>query len=184
MRFGNAQNFFPEEVSKNFVIRYYEAMKELSQCKRYPLFWLQYAIACLFAHDFDRAGTYFASAYSFAKQSNFRTFQIDNHYARYLLLRSIHDGIATSAMDAFRGAQKLIVEQMRHERLHYPYRTALLIGDWYDAFGDQITADQLEEVKRTAGFIAARIVELPDNTQQHRDVSECYKRMRTIIGGV
>ncbi|MCU1252435.1 MAG: hypothetical protein JWQ49_5464 [Edaphobacter sp.] len=180
-RFGNVQNFFPEEDGISYVIRYYEAMKELRQCRRYPLFWLQYAIACLFHHDFARAGTYFASAYSFAKRNNFRTFQIDNHYARYLLLKSIHDGNALTAMDAFRNAQKLIVEQMKNERLHYPYRTALLVGDWFDAFGDQLTAEQLQEVKRAASFIAARISELPELNQQHRDVVECYRRMRLII---
>jgi hypothetical protein len=86
-------------------------------------------------------------------------------------------------MDAFRSAQKLIFEQMRRERLHYPYRTAILIGDWYDTFGDQITYDQLQEVKRAASFIAARISELPEMTQQHRDIAECYKRMRSIIDG-
>jgi hypothetical protein len=183
MRFGTTQNFFPEEVSNAFVIRYYEAMRELRYCKRYPLFWLQYAIACLFSHDFDRAQKFFESAYSFAKESNFRTFQIDNHYARYLLLRSIHDGVPSLAMEAFRSAQKLIFEQMRHERLHYPYRTAALIGDWFDAFGDQITYDELQEVKRGANFIVARIAELPETSQQQRYIAECYKRMRLIIDG-
>jgi hypothetical protein len=86
-------------------------------------------------------------------------------------------------MEAFRSAQKLIFEQMRHERLHYPYRTAALIGDWFDAFGDQITYDELQEVKRGANFIVARIAELPETSQQQRYIAECYKRMRLIIDG-
>lgn len=182
MRFANAQNFFPEEVRNEFVLRYYEAVKGLRNCRRYPLFWLQYAIASLLADKFEQARTYFASAYSFAEQRpEFNTFQIDNHYARYLLRRAIFEDRPDSAMTMFREARQLIFDQVRNERLHYPYRVAALIGDWFDAFGDRVTPDERNEVKRAAGFIAARITELPEERQTHKDIAHCLRRMQAIL---
>lgn len=181
MRFGNAQNFFPETNSTAYVLRYYEAVKELAHCKRYPLFWLQYAMACLFIDDFARAGKYFASAYSFAALTKFRTYQIDNHYARYLLRKSINDDDLGTAMDSFREARKLLFEQMRHERLRYPYRVAALIGDWFDVYSDRLMHEQRTEVIRAAVFICSRIAALPPLIQAHPEIADCNKRMQAII---
>jgi hypothetical protein len=181
MRFGNSQNFFPKEVRGTFVLRYYEAVKELGHSKRYPLFWLQYAIACLFIDDFTRAGLYFASAYSFAKETNFSTHQIDNHYARFLLRQSVAEGRLATAMESFREARALIFQQMRRERLHYPYRVASLISDWFDTFGDLLNDEQKGEVQRAAAYIAQKIATLPDTLRTHRDVRECYEKMQAIV---
>ena len=56
-----------------------------------------------------------------------------------------------------------------------------MIGPWFAAFRDRITGEQRREVKVAAAFVAARIAELPDVRQQHRDVAECYKEMRAIV---
>ena len=181
VRFGNAQNFFPENDRNRTVIRYYEAIKELAHCRKSPLFWLQYAIACLFLNDFGRAGTFFKTAYSLAASQNFNTFQIDNHYARYLLIKNISNGDAAEAMDGFRNARRLIYEQIRRERLHYPFRVAALIGDWFDAFSDRINNIEKEEVKRAAAFICSRISALPEIRQKHKDVAECYRKLQLIV---
>jgi len=181
LRFGNAQNFFPQAQSSAFVLRYYESVKELRHCKRYPLFWLQYAMACLFMDDFDRAEKYFASAYSFARQTNFKTYQIDNHYARYLLRRSMNDDDPLTAMESFRQAKRLILDQMRRERLRYPYRVASLIGEWFDTYGDRLSTEYRNEVKRAAVLICSRISGLPQVLQEHRDVVDCYKKMQDIV---
>jgi hypothetical protein len=180
VRFGNAQNFFPVTDSTTYVLRYYESVKELNSCKRYPLFWLQYAMACLFIDDFARAGKYFASAYSFATLTKFRTYQIDNHYARYLLRKSINDDDLVAAMDSFREARKLLFEQMRHDRLRYPFKVAALIGDWFDVYSDRLSLDHRAEVKRAAIFICSRIASLPPEFQTVRDIAECNKRMQVI----
>jgi hypothetical protein len=181
VRFGNAQNFFPEDDRGRAVIRYYEAIKELQHCKRNPLFWLQYAIACLFLKDFERSGIYFQTAYSFAEESNFRPYQIDNHYARFLLLKSIHDDNISSAMAAFRKARKIIYEQIRNERLHYPYRVAALVGDWYETYSHRLAEDARMEVRRAAQSICATIATLPDARQKQRHVVECFKKLDAIV---
>jgi hypothetical protein len=137
-------------------------------------------MACLFIDDFARAGKYFASAYSFATLTKFRTYQIDNHYARYLLRKSINDDDLVAAMDSFREARKLLFEQMRHDRLRYPFKVAALIGDWFDVYSDRLSLDHRAEVKRAAIFICSRIASLPPEFQTVRDIAECNKRMQVI----
>jgi hypothetical protein len=181
MRFGNVQSFFSEAERSELVLRYYEAVKELNHCKRYPLFWLQFAMACLFVDDFHRAQTYFDSAYSFAKLTNFRTYQIDNHYARFLLRRSISNDDPAIAMKDFRDARALIFEQIRRERLHYPYRVASLISDWFDSYGDRLNDEHRTEVKRAAVFICSRIAALPEIRQRQRDIADCYRKLQIIV---
>ncbi len=91
MRYSSVQTLLPEQGRNHAVIRYYESVKNLNRCKFNPLFWLQYAIACLVMNDLPRAQTYFDTAYSLGVNQNFDTFQIDNHFARFLLVQAIQD---------------------------------------------------------------------------------------------
>ncbi|MGB6474112.1 MAG: hypothetical protein WBF04_08515 [Candidatus Sulfotelmatobacter sp.] len=101
-------------------MRVYESVKHLPHCSRSPLFWLQYAIAALVSQDFDRAKSYFDSAYSFADDMYaYDSFQIDNHYARFLIERAVFLRDSGSAMAVFREARALLFAQFVNERRHY-----------------------------------------------------------------
>jgi hypothetical protein len=89
MRFRNVQSVLPNRGLRQGAIDYYENIKNLPNCKTYPLFWLQYAIACTTTLELIRARTYFETAYSFAKERGWDLFQIDNHFARFLLVEAI-----------------------------------------------------------------------------------------------
>lgn len=127
MRLYSIQQILPEEKKTAGIMKYYESIKTLSKCKTHPLFWLQYAIASIVINDLTRAKKYFDSAYSYAKKLEWDTFQIDNHYARYLLTIAI-DNIddTNSAMEHFRRAKNIVNRQMNNERLHFPYKVATL----------------------------------------------------------
>jgi hypothetical protein len=163
------------------MIRYYESIKNLGGCKRNPLFWLQYAIACLFFSDLERAETYFDTAYSFARDRNYDTYQIDNHYARFLLIKSITKGEAATSMSAFREVRRIVNQQIQRERLHYPYRVAAGYKDFWDKFGAGLTQEERKEVERAAAFVAERIQRLPERYQAQRYVSECRQSMQYVV---
>ena len=59
------------KMESNKFIEYYEKVKELNFCKHNLFFWEQYAIVCVKLNQFDRAGSYFKTAYSFAKQKGY-----------------------------------------------------------------------------------------------------------------
>jgi len=97
------------------------------------------------------------------------------------LRKSINDDDPGAAMESLREARKLLYEQMRHDRLRYPFRVAALIGDWFDVYSDRLSPDHRAEVKRTAIFICSRIAALPPDVQTIRDIAECNKRMQFIV---
>ena len=57
-----------------------------NNAKKNPFFWLQYAITALNLKYYVDAKIYFNNAYSYATElDNFDSFQLDTHYARFLL---------------------------------------------------------------------------------------------------
>lgn len=164
------------------VFRYYERIRELDYCKRNPQFWLQYAISSLVFEDIDRSEKYFESAYSFARQiSGYDTHKIDNHYARLLLQRAARSESKDAGIQFFRRAREIVFRQIQSERLHYPYRVARAIGDFFDAFAPSFNAAEREEIKNAALFIVNRIERLPTDLQQHRSVRECLTTMMRLL---
>jgi hypothetical protein len=182
-RFSSLQGLFPEKDRAKTIYRYYEAIKSLNNARVNPQFWLQYAIACLVFEDYARAEKYFEAAYSYAEQrESYDSYQIDNHYARFLLMRAINNGDVSKCMPAFRNARKIIFGQMENERLHYPYRVAATLGEFYDAFAPSLDMQQRAEIKRAAKFISDRIEKLPRERQNQRSVISCWHSMQRIIG--
>jgi hypothetical protein len=180
-KFNSLQHVFPEHDRKRAFIRYYEAIKDLYFTRKNPLFWLQFAIACTVFEEFDRAEKYFDTAYSLAEKREFNTFQIDNHYARFLLMRAIRSKDPTNCMKSFRDARKLIFEQIQTERLHYPFRVATSIAEFYDTFAASLSPAERQEIGRAAKHISARIDELPKERQDQRYVEECRKAMMHVM---
>jgi hypothetical protein len=184
MRYSNLQYILSESQRLKSAIRYYESIKNLKMCSNNPLFWLQYAIACLVYEDFPRAKTYFDTAYSFAESKEWDTFQIDNHYARYLLANAIKNGNKSTCMSAFRKASKIINKQVKRERLHYPYRVASNYALFYDRFGAELESSEKQEIRRAAEYILQLIEHLPKNIQEIRHVADCEAAMNHVIKNI
>lgn len=183
MRFSNVQRIFPEEGRKAGIMKYYEAIKTLRQCRTHPLFWLQYAIAAIVVKDLYRAQKYFDSAYSYAENMNWDTFQIDNHYARYLLVMAIEEiDDPKEAMENFRRAKNIVNRQMANERLHYPYRVASLYQPFFDKFSSKLQIHDISLIKSTAQQVLQRIKTLPDYRIKGRNIRECRLAVESIIG--
>jgi hypothetical protein len=180
-KFNSLQHVFPEHDRKKAFIRYYEAIKDLYFTRKNPLFWLQYAIACTVFEEFDRAEKYFDTAYALAEAKEFNTFQIDNHYARFLLMRAIRSKDPANCMKSFRDARKLIFEQIQTERLHYPFRVGTNIAEFYDTFAASLSPAERQEIGRAAKHILGRIDELPKGRQDQRYVAECWEAMEHVV---
>jgi hypothetical protein len=180
-RFSGLQHIFPERDRSTACIRYYESVKSLDHTRRHPLFWLQYAIACTVFEEFDRAEKYFNTAYAFAKASDFHTFQIDNHYARFLLMRAIRSKDPRKCMKSFREARKFIFEQIETERRHYPFRVAKIIADFYDTFAGLLSDEDKKEIAAAATHVLNRIGVLPHERQEQRYVIDCREAMHHVL---
>jgi hypothetical protein len=182
VRYGNLHLIFAEKDRGRASMRVYESVKHLYHCKRSPLFWLQYAIAALVSQSFDRAKTYFDNAYSYAENIDaYESYQIDNHYARFLLERAIVQRDSTSAVAVFRESRKLLFAQLANERRHYPFRVAANWGTFYTTFRSGLSEAEKKEIRNAAGYVVKRIEALPTDRAEHRSVRECRDQMQFIL---
>ena len=181
-RFTTLQNLFPESARRQATFKYFESIKTLTHTRRAPLFWLQYAIGCVVFKEYSRAEEYFATSYAFAgTRPSYDTYQIDNHYARFLIVRAIDEPSGADVMSAFREARTLLYRQMHKERLDYPYRVAKAFGEFYDTFSHSLSGAEKQEMVSAARQISERINKLPSSRRENRNVRECWDEMQRII---
>lgn len=128
MTFTNLQHILNKNDSEFLpnVLKYYDYIGKLDFCNRNPHYWLQRAIVMLSVSDYGQARIHFETAYSLAKQDKtFDAFQIDNHYARYLLEYAMKLGDKSTCMKAFTEAHNTLIDPSHKYEVHYyPYRVA------------------------------------------------------------
>lgn len=178
--FSSIQSVLPETNNKDAIIRFYESIKNLRQCRNNPLFWFQYAIASLVIEDLFRAGRYFKTAYSLATDTGFDTYQIDNHFARFLLVKAIRECAVKEAMANFRRARNIINRQVTNERRHYPYRVAVAYQEFLDRFAGELAPKDIQEIKKAAAKLLKNIEDLPAGRKGQRSIRECQKAMEYV----
>ena len=179
-KFSTLQQVLPDRQRNRSVVRFYESIKLLQSGN--PHFWLQYAVACTVVEEFDRAAMYFDSAYSLAGKKGWDPYMIDNHYARYLMVRSLAECDAESAMAAFRKARMLIFRQVKSDNnLHYPYRVAAQFAEIFDRFEMEISEIGLGELSKAAKFVLGRIEKLNSRQQSQRYVLQCRDSMEYLL---
>jgi hypothetical protein len=119
----------------SFFRKYYETIKDLQFCKNNIHFWLQYAIARLSDYNYPVAGAYFEKCYALAKQRGYGTYQIDNHYCRFILENEIDSGNISTCMDAFDKAHSILMNtRIGDEKKYYPYKAAGKYEQFYRKF--------------------------------------------------
>lgn len=125
---------------KTNIFRYYESIRNLDFCADNPQFWLQYAIAELSDYNYVIAGQFFKTAYSCAENiPGYDTYQIDNHYARFLLENEVEYGNPTTCIKAFDEAHQILITPHKGDELkHYPYRVAQGYYTFYQKFYNQL----------------------------------------------
>lgn len=141
------------------LLRYYEALKVLPLCKSNPYFWLQYAIVKLSEHDYGMAKQFFEAAYSFAGSLDyFDTYQIDNHYARFVLENERINGSQATCMDAFRHAHSILMDSRhKHEVRYYPYRVDRNYYPFYERFFNNMTDAEKKDFLVSCQEILSRL---------------------------
>lgn len=143
------------DFSEN-VTRFFDEVGTTCFCSNNHHYWLQYAISRLFEHDFERSFQYFENAYAFAKKKQERTinsnytYQIDNHFARYLLENEIENGSSATCMVAFNKAHQLLMDPKNKEIVRfYTYRVARNYFKFYRAYYGCIKDEEKKQFLRS-----------------------------------
>lgn len=134
-----------DNIVSSYSLEYYESIKNTTFAKRNHFFWLQYAIQKLEQKDYDAAGIYFKNSYSLAKSRNgaFTPYQIDTHYARYQLEKSIYtETLLEDAVANFKEAHELLCKNNEGLTKHYSIRQAKFYKLFIDKYHSEITEAQ------------------------------------------
>ena len=183
MSFSALRRLLPKIGFPAATITFYEQIQTYKFAQKNAHYWLQYAIARLsLEDDLDVIEKYFISAYSFAnKRDGYDTFQIDNHYARFLLTRATKSISCDEAFNYFKESCRLLKKQMENEMKYYPYRVATNVSDFFLAHRDSLSVQQRTEVLEFCGFVLKRVASLPKNTREHRHVLDSKRAMEFVL---
>lgn len=181
MSFSALQKLLPKVGLRSATIKFYESIQNLDFTKRNPHYWLQYAIARLsFEDDLDEIAPYFQSSYALAKTINYDTFQIDNHYARFLLAKAARENSYDVAYSLYLEAKALLMKQMLREQKHYPYRVAASVFDFVKIHSASITVSNKKEILGFVSEVLNRIEGLPTEVRRHKHVTTCQKSLSGV----
>lgn len=182
---------FGYQMESNKFIEYYENVKELNFCKKNLFFWEQYAIVCVNLKQFDRAGRYFRTAYSLAKQRGhlFSAYQIDNHYARYLLENQLYYRKKEGSLAVFVEAHRLLnknseIDRIKKNSRYYKYRVAKAYKDYYDAFASKYEESDKEIFLKRCQEMYCSLLQYKkglDTDEIRKDVRECESALKYIL---
>lgn len=181
---------FDYNLDSKLLIEYYEKIKENNFNKKNLFFWEQYAIACTNIKEFSRAKKYFETSYALAKKrgSGFSTFQIDNHYARFLLESQLYSRNYKSAFSTFLEAHRLLTKSYISNDLindrYYQFKVAVKYKEYYVIFFDHFNVEEKGAfISRCQEMLNKLKAYIKGNYHQEQKmyIEECHKNLEYIL---
>lgn len=114
--YSHVKTFLESNFRRDFLICYYDSLKELKYYQKNSFFWLQYSIACMNVGKYDLAQIFLDNAQSYFRSSNTVVpFQLDTHQAR-LLLTLINENKCDNVKETFIEAHRLLMQPVVSEK--------------------------------------------------------------------
>lgn len=173
MRYSFLQKALPDENFLSNSTIFYMKLRTVGGLGSFPLFWLQFAIAKLNYSEFVMAKQYLKSAYQMARRTNFNTYQIDNQYARLMLLAD--DSIPETPYERFCKAEDLLTRQLIDSQDKYPYHAAAELT-YFKRYFHKLTTQELAKIKKFINLIERCEEKLPNDVKE-----EIFFDMKRII---
>lgn len=187
--YANLQRIFNKEegdIFNNNIVILYEDIRDCGSCATNPHYWLQYAIAKLGEHRYDVAKMYFDNAYTFAKRlAWFDTYQIDNHYARYILENVIYTVDDADFFKVFRQAHAILTDR-RHQKdtKFYPFKVARIYLPFYEKFKTRMSKKEREQFMQACEqmdvLLKKYVNAIPPFRTKH-EVQEAAENLKKIL---
>ena len=179
MTFGKIQNFFKENSRFIAITEFYQSLQ--ASCCHDPLFWLQFAICKHVENDLKTAEKYFDAARSLAlNNSSFRSFQLDNAYASFLVDRALLLP-PNEAFSDFQKAHSNVLKELNSDDnnyRYYPYRTARHYAKFIQKHFCGFTTEQQKYILSSCEFVLSKISLLSNESiLNNQDVLECQRSL-------
>lgn len=189
LSYANLQRVFNKEEGDVFngnIVTLFEDIRSCKFCANNPHYWLQYAIAKLGEQKYEEAKLYFDSAYALAKhRAGFDTYQIDNHFARYLLEDVIFSDVDDEFMKAFKQAHAILTDRSHQkDTKYYPFKVARLYLPFYEKFKKWMSKKELAQFGLACHQIESMIESYKNAIPYYRtkhEVKEAERNIKQII---
>lgn len=177
------------ENNQSVLIEFFEQIRGCEFCKRNPHYWLQYAIIKLNEPDYEVADRYFKNAYAYAKiMPNFDTYQIDNHFARYLLENSTYSIDDPDYMDTIEKVQNILTEPNHLKSTkYYPFRVAQNYLPFYEKYKNRMSKKEKEKFSSFSMKLLNMIDEYKKAAPAYghrRDVNNAKRVLEQIVSDI
>jgi len=186
-KFSNLVSMFPNPNTQGCIIEFFEYAKAFGKLRSDIQFWLQYAIARTSMEHFGEAAQLFATTYELTGRTGFRydTRFIDNHFARFLILRATRSPFSSERFLDIEKAIELLSSQMREPEAnkHYPYKVASLMVDYFQTHKVHLDDEHLGRLSKFARFALKQIPDLIERVGNHFNVKECHARFTDFLAG-
>ncbi len=193
LSYANLQHVFNKEegddIFNSNIVVLFEDIRCCSFCQNNPHYWLQYAIAKLGEQKYDEAKLYFENAYSFAKRKKgFDTYQIDNHFARYLLENVIYTDADDEFFKTFKQAHGILTDKSHmKDTKYYPFKVARSYLPFYEKFKARMDKKELTQFHFACQQIDRMIknykMAIPAYRTKH-EVREAEERISQILSDI
>ena len=189
LSYANLQKVFNKEEGDIFndnIVTLFEDIRNCRFCTNNPHYWLQYAIAKLGEQKYEEAKLYFDNAYTFAKRrSGFDTYQIDNHFARYLLENAIYSDVEEEFMKVFWQAHYILTDRSHlKDTKYYPFKVARSYLPFYEKFKNRMSKKEKSQFGQACHQIDVMIENYKNAIPAYRtkhEVREAEKNIKQII---
>lgn len=160
----------PEKSYRRIMTSFFEQIRDTKFCKDNPHYWLQYAILKIDEADLILAEQYFQTSYSLARcRPGYDTYQIDNHYARYLLEKGKILDSTEPYMEYFMRAHQILTDPShKKDTKYYPFKMAREYGPFYNAHAAHMTPQQRLYVGQASNEILGMLDSYVQRVPEHR----------------
>ncbi|NVO55007.1 SIR2 family protein [Rhodobacteraceae bacterium B1Z28] len=182
-RYSFVERLFADKGKREKLVEYYETLRQRGLGINDPQFWLQYAIARMSFKDYPVARDLFDTAYAKAGgMTDYDTYQIDNHYARFLLESSVQGADWIAAEVNFWHAHEILLKQMSSKRQgHYPYRVASNYLDFVEKFESDMSQEDLSGFVGACREVEDFLKQLKGDVTRNAYVKKCLHRIPRAI---
>mgnify|MGYP004463585255 CR=1 FL=1 len=186
---GKRRNSEWKERDKE-IYEFYSSIQNYARST--PFFWLQYAITSLNLGYYVDAKIYFDNAYSYASQlDRFDAFQLDTHYARFLLEEMIRCDEEFD-FEKFTKAHRLLMDSSNAEtRLSYVLRQVGIYSKINKKYKSEFTAEDrikfIEDVKEVVKKFEEYFTAVEKKKKENfyfaieKSVRKPYKNFRELL---
>jgi hypothetical protein len=180
MRFGFVEGILTDDDKERKLVAYFEAIRASGVGINNPQFWLQYAIACMSFEDFVNADLHFSTAFGLASRwGGYDPYQIENHYAKFLLLSRVQTDHWNDYFEALSEANEILQRQVRNFREgFYPYRVAINYLEYVETHHGKFSRDQLDRISDWC----AQLIKVSDGAPPAVRKSVYWSRARKALG--